>query len=82
MRLRCKAAFAVAMAGSIALAGCDGGGSGDTVTVDHSKDQKLMDAMGGYMEKRKAGGKASAKSKPAAEPAAEATTPEEPKPAP
>jgi hypothetical protein len=78
MRIRCKAAFVVAMTGAIALAGCDDGGSTGTVAVDPGKDPKLMDAMGGYMNKRKGAGKASAKARPAAEPA----TPEEPKPAP
>jgi len=48
------AGVATAVALTIGLAGCGGEASG-TAPVDHSKDENLMKAMGGYMEKRKAG---------------------------
>lgn len=53
---------------SVAVAGCGGNETSGQVTVDHSKDEDLMKAMQGYMEKRsgpKAASKAGAKAKSA-----------------
>ncbi|AMV37559.1 hypothetical protein [Planctomyces sp. SH-PL62] len=70
MRLLGKTGVVAALVGSMALAGCGEDTSG-TVAVDHGKDQNLMKAMGGYMEKRQ-GTKGKSKSK--AEPKAEAAS--------
>ncbi|MDG3007458.1 hypothetical protein [Paludisphaera mucosa] len=52
MRYRGKVGFVGVLVGSIAIAGCGGGEASGKVEVDNSKDQNLMKAMGGYMDKR------------------------------